>query len=189
MYNLILTKISKLTNFISLRELHREIEKNDSIALKTFMDYIDFTIQEKILYKIELYDFKKEKSILNKSKYYFSDNWIRNKLNNFNLDRDILIENLIFIKLNYYNFNIFSWINWSYEFTFFAKQKENIVYINIIDNLKKEELKKEINKLQKVPWKAKRYLVINNIDKLNLKKYIYNDVELISAEELIKKSL
>ncbi len=189
LYNLILTKISKLTNFISLRELHREIEKNDSIALKTFMDYIDFTIQEKILYKIELYDFKKEKSILNKSKYYFSDNWIRNKLNNFNLDRDILIENLIFIKLNYDNFNIFSWINWSYEFTFFAKQKENNIYINIINILEKEDLKKEINKLQKVPWKAKRYLVINNIDKLNLKKYIYDDVELISAEELIKKSL
>lgn len=189
LYNLILTKISKLTNFISLRELHREIEKNDSIALKTFMDYIDFTIQEKILYKIELYDFKKEKSILNKSKYYFSDNWIRNKLNNFNLDRDILIENLIFIKLNYYNFDIFSWINWSYEFTFFAKQKENNIYINIINILEKEELKKEINKLQKVPWKAKRYLVINNINKLNLKKYIYDDVELISAEELIKKSL
>lgn len=189
LYNLILTKISKLINFISLRELHREIEKNDSIALKTFMDYIDFTIQEKILYKIELYDFKKEKSILNKSKYYFADNWIRNKLNNFNLDRDILIENLIFIKLNYYNFNIFSWINWSYEFTFFAEQKENNIYINIINNLKKEDLKKEINKLQKVPWKAKRYLVINNIDKLNLKKYIYDDIELISAEELIKKSL
>lgn len=189
LYNLILTKISKLTNFISLRELHREIEKNDNIALKTFMDYIDFTIQEKILYKIELYDFKKEKSILNKSKYYFSDNWIRNKLNNFNLDRNILIENLIFIKLNYYNFNIFSWINWSYEFTFFAKQKENNIYINIINILEKEELKKEINKLQKVPWKAKRYLVLNNIDKLNLKKYIYDDVELISAEELIKKSL
>lgn len=189
LYNSILTKVSKLNNFISLRELHREIEKIDNIALKTFMDYIDFSIQEKILYKIELYDFKKEKSILNKSKYYFGDNWIRNKFNNFNLDRDILIENLIFIKLNYDNFNILSWINWSYSFTFYAKQKDNIIYINIINNLGKENLKKEINKLQKVPWKAKRYLVINNIDKLNLKKYIYDDVELISAEELIKKSL
>jgi len=189
LYNLILTKISKLTTFISLRELHREIEKNDSIALKTFMDYIDFTIQEKIIYKIELYDFKKEKSILNKSKYYFIDNWIRNKLSNFNLDKSILIENLIFVKLNYNNFNIFAWINWSYEFTFFVKQKNNVIYINIIDNLEKEDLKKEINKLQKVPWKAKRYLVLNNIDKLNLKKYIYDEVELISVEELIKKSL
>lgn len=186
LYNLILTKISKLTNFISLRELHREIEKNDNIALKTFMDYIDFTIQEKIIYKIELYDFKKEKSILNKSKYYFGDNWIRNKLNNFDLDKNILIENLIFIKLNYNNFDVFSWINWTYEFTFFAKQKENNIYINIINNLEKEDLKKEINKLQKVPWKAKRYLIINDIEKLNLKKYIYDDVELISAEEIIK---
>lgn len=189
LYNLILTKISKLNSFISFRELHREVEKNNNIALKTFMDYIDFTIQEKIIYKIELYDFKKEKSILNKSKYYFSDNWIRNKLNNFKLDKKILIENLIFIKLNYDNFNIYAWINWSYEFTFFAKQEKNNIYINIIFDLKKENLKKEINKLQKVPWKANRYLVIDNIEKLNLKKYIYDDVELISAEELIKKSL
>ncbi len=189
LYNLILTKISKLNSFISFRELHREVEKNNNIALKTFMDYIDFTIQEKIIYKIELYDFKKEKSILNKSKYYFSDNWIRNKLNNFKLDKKILIENLIFIKLNYNNFNIYAWINWSYEFTFFAKQEKNNIYINIVFDLKKENLKKEINKLQKVPWKANRYLVIDNIEKLNLKKYIYDDIELISAEELIKKSL
>jgi len=74
LYRLILTKISKLGNFIFQRELHRNIEETEKIALRTFMDYIDFSIQEKIIYKIELYDFKKEKIILNKYKYFFSDN-------------------------------------------------------------------------------------------------------------------
>ena len=153
------------------------------------MDYIDFSIQEKIIYKIELYDFKKEKIILNKYKYFFSDNWIRNSLSNFNLDKNILIENLIFIKLNYNNYLINWWLNWIFEFSFIATKNDTKIYIHISKETERQEINKEMNKLQKVPWKAKRYLVINNIDKLNLKKYIYDDVELIGAGELIKKSL
>lgn len=189
LYNLILTKIWQLNDFISLRELHREIEKNDNVALKTFMDYLDFSIQEKIIYKIDLYDFKKEKVILNKAKYFFNDNWIRNSLNNFNLDKNILIENLVFVKLNYNNFTINWWLNWTFDFSFIASKDDTKIYIHISKETERQEINKEINKLQKVPWKSKRYLVINNIDKLNLKKYIYDDVELISAEELLKKSL
>ncbi len=189
LYRLILTKISKLGNFIFQRELHRNIEETEKIALRTFMDYIDFSIQEKIIYKIELYDFKKEKIILNKYKYFFSDNWIRNSLSNFNLDKNILIENLIFIKLNYNNYLINWWLNWIFEFSFIATKNDTKIYIHISKETERQEINKEMNKLQKVPWKAKRYLVINNIDKLNLKKYIYDDVELIGAGELIKKSL
>lgn len=189
LYNLILTRISNITSFISLRELHRDITQTENIALKTFIDYIDFSIQEKIIYKVELYDLKREKTILNKAKYYFSDNWIKNSLNNFMLDRNILLENLIFIKLNYNNFNIYSWLNWNFEFTFYAKNSEKSIFIHISKESEKQEIRKEINKLQKIENKSKKYLVISNIQKLNLKKYVYDEVELISAEELLKKSL
>ncbi|MDD3144950.1 MAG: AAA family ATPase [Candidatus Gracilibacteria bacterium] len=189
LYKLILTKIAKLDCFIFQRELHRNIEETEKIALRTFMDYIDFSIQEKIIYKIELYDFKKEKIILNKYKYFFSDNGIRNSLSNFNLDKNILIENLIFIKLNYNNYLINGGLNGIFEFSFIATKNDTKIYIHISKETERQEINKEMNKLQKVPGKAKRYLVINNIDKLNLKKYIYDDVELIGAEELLKKSL
>jgi len=66
LYNYILTKLAFLGKNISLREFHREIEKQNNISIVTLMDYIDFSIQEKIIKKIDYFDFKKNKALINK---------------------------------------------------------------------------------------------------------------------------
>ncbi|MDD2907489.1 MAG: AAA family ATPase [Candidatus Gracilibacteria bacterium] len=187
LYNYMLTKIAEIDYFLTQRELHRIVEDNSSVALKTFMDYIEFSLQEKIIYKIELYDLKKEKVINNRNKYYFCDNGIKNSYGNFMLDKNKLIENLVFIQLNYNDFSIFGGLNGLFEFSFIAKKSDKTIYIHICKETEKSEIKKEINKLLKVPGENKRYLVLEDLENLGVKKTIYGNLEIVSAEELIKK--
>jgi hypothetical protein len=48
-------------------------------------------------------------------------------------------------------------------------------------------LKKEINKLNKVPWNWKRYLIIENFEDFQIKKVIYDDVEIVEYKNVFKK--
>jgi predicted AAA+ superfamily ATPase len=73
LYNLVIIYIANINYFTSLRELQREIEKEEKISLKTLIDYIDFAIKSKIIKQVYQYDLKKDKVISSKSKYYFTD--------------------------------------------------------------------------------------------------------------------
>ncbi|MDF1682466.1 MAG: hypothetical protein P1U46_01560 [Patescibacteria group bacterium] len=74
MYILIITKLSKNDSFLSIRYFHKDINSIEKISLKTYMDYIDFSLQEKIIKKIYLFDNKKNKIINSNVNFYFSDN-------------------------------------------------------------------------------------------------------------------
>ena len=190
LYYYTITFLAFLNKFKSNRELLRDINKVEKIAPKTFYDYIDFSLQEKIIHKIELFDFKKNKIINWKNKYYFWDNWIRNYLTNFWLDKKVLIENLIFILLKYNNYNILWWKNWVFEFSFIWKKENNTIYIHISSEKESLKIKKEVNKLLKIWDKNKKYLLVENLKELNIKKLIYEEVEIIDINDFIlKKSL
>jgi predicted AAA+ superfamily ATPase len=68
-----LSFLSKNNIFLSLRELQKKLDVNKSISLKTTMDYIDFSIQSKIIRKMYKYDLKLNKYISSRVKYYFTD--------------------------------------------------------------------------------------------------------------------
>ena len=51
----------------------------------------------------------------------------------------------------------------------------------------KVELKKEINKLNKVPVNWKKYLVLDSIENLWIKKLIYDDVEIVEYQDIFQK--
>lgn len=189
MYKQTITFLSKVNSFKSIRELHRDFKKIENISLKTFMDYIDFSIQENIIKKIYLFDIKKNKEITSSVRFYFSDNWFRNYFNDYNLANKILTENLISIYLNYNNYNIYWWQNGLFIFSFIAKKENKTIYIHISDSKEKSEIKKEINKLLKIWDKNKKYLVVNDLEKLNLKKFVYENVEILDYKEIIKKDL
>ncbi len=190
LYYYTITFLAYLNIFKSNRELLRDISEAGKIAPKTFYDYIDFSVQEKIIHKIELFDFKKNKIINWKNKYYFWDNGIRNYLTNFWLDKNILIENLIFILLKYNNYNILWWKNWVFEFSFIWKKEDNTIYIHISSEKESSEIKKEVNKLLKIWDKNKKYLLVENLKELNIKKLIYEELEIIDINDFIlKKSL
>lgn len=187
LYNYTITFLAKINIFKSNRDILKEVNENINIAPKTLYDYIDFSISEKIITKIDLYDLKNSKIINWKSKYYFNDNWIRNSLNNFELDIDILKENLVFIYLYYNNFNIFWWKNWNFEFSFIARKNKETIYIHLSKEVEKNEIKKEVNKLLKIWDNNKKYLIIDSFKKSWIKKYVYDSVEIIEIENLLQK--
>lgn len=189
LYNLIITKLAFLEKDISLREFHRDIEKVNNISLVTMMDYIDFSIQEKIIKRIEFFDFKTNTIKINKSRYYFCDNWFRNCLTNFSLSRQLLLENIVFVLLNYNNYDIYTWINWVFEINFYAKKDKQEIIVHISKQKDINNIKKEIRKLQKIRWDIKKYLIIEKETKYNLKETNFGEVEMVTIEELIKKSL
>jgi predicted AAA+ superfamily ATPase len=74
LYIFTITFLSKNNYFYSLRELQKKLNEINKISLKTTIDYIDFSIQSKIIKRCYKYDIKNEKEITSKAKYYFNDN-------------------------------------------------------------------------------------------------------------------
>lgn len=187
LYDFFIRYLARNNKYFSLRELHKCINIDLQISLKTIIDYCNFSQQSKIIFSVNPYDFKKQKVISTKSKYYFTDTWMRNSLWMFDLDISISKHNLLAQQLQSYKYNIFWWINGTFEFDFYATQWEKTICIHFGNHIEKQDLKKEINKLNKVPNKGAKYLIIDNPDELNIRKFIYDQVEIISYEKLFSK--
>ena len=198
LYNSVITFIANINYFTSLRELQREIEKVEKISLKTLIDYINFAIKSKLIKQVYKYDLKKDKVISSKSKYYFIDTWIRNSYQNFNINKNVLFENYIFLELLKKWYKIFSWKNWKFDFDFIVEKKlktspqsspqgEEVdqnekFYFHISKQTEKDEIKKEIKKLNKISDDFKKFLIISEIEKYNFKKFEYGNVKLIDIK-------
>ncbi len=186
LYNSTISFLSKIDDFISIREIHEDFIKNENIAIKTFTDYIDYTEQSKIIEKIPLYDLKSNREIKYKNKYFFLDNWILNSINHFRQTKERLIKNLVFIKLYYYKFEIFGGRFWTYEFDFYIKENNCGTYAIKVSN--QENFKRDLARLKKV-GATKKYIILENLEDLKIKKKVYDNLEIISLEDFIKKDL
>jgi predicted AAA+ superfamily ATPase len=134
-----------------------------------------------------LYDFKKEKEITSRAKYYFSDNWVRNSLTNFNLDTGILIENLIYNFLLIKWYSLYWWVNWKFEFDFYGIKKDSKIFVHISKSTTKSEVKKEVKKLLKIKQNAKKYLIVSSISDIWMKKLIFDNVEVLELSEFFNR--
>ena len=189
LYNHTLTFLAQNNKYFSLRELQKRIDSELSISLKTTIDYIDFSLQAKIIKRVYKYDLKTNKSISSKAKYYFNDNWIRNSLVNFNLNSYDLKENLLFNELESMWYSIYWWKNWVFEFSFIVEIEDNKTYIHLSNANINDDVKSEVRKLNKTWDDYKKYLIVKDIKELNLKKLIYDNVEIIEYEEFLNKKI
>ena len=185
LYIFTITFLAKYNSFNSLREIQKELNQINKISLKTVIDYIDFSIQAKIIKKCYKYDLKNSKIINSKIKYYFNDNWIRNSLANFNLKNKILIENLIFNILDFNNYDIYSGLNWKFEFSFYWEKADENIFIHISESKNKDELKKEINKLNKIKINWVKYLLVKDLKELKIKKIKYDSVIILEINDFL----
>jgi predicted AAA+ superfamily ATPase len=64
------------------------------------MEYLKYSESSKIIKQINTFDFKKNKQIETKTKYYFTDTFFRNSLYNFELDKTLLKQNFLFSELD-----------------------------------------------------------------------------------------
>lgn len=186
-YDYFIKYLSRENSFFSLRELHKCLSENIQISLKTTIDYVNFSSKSKIIHPVFPFDFKKEKHISTKSKYYFTDTGMRNCLNHFELSEEIRKENFLFQQLLSHEYTIYSWINGTFQFTFYITNESENICIQFGNIREKNELKKEINKLNKIPVAWKKYLILENSYDLNIRKLHYDDVEIITYKTLINK--
>jgi len=187
LYQFTMTFLSKITNCLSLRELHKWLIQIQQITLKTTIDYVNFSIKSKIIKAIYRYDFKKKKIISSRVKYYFTDTWIRNSISKYSLDITQLKENLLYQELEYRWYKIYSGLNWTFDFTFYCKSNDTDLYIHYSKSTEKSELKKEINKLNKIPTNWKKYLIVDSIELFQIKKLQYDDLEIVLYQDIFQK--
>ena len=195
LFNYTLSFLAKTNIFFSIKELNKQLNNFSDISLKTNTDYIDFSIRAKILKRIYKYDLKTWNIISSETKYYFTDLWIRNSLNNFNNPKEIQLENLIFNELNNKWYEVYSWLNWTFDFSFlwiipaqvpFMKWKELKIYIHISNSHDKNWVKSDVNKLLKIWNKFKKYLIVNSFTDLWITKVNYGSVEVMEVESFLK---
>jgi len=154
LYNQTLSFLSSIDEFISLREFNRRLEEASiDISLITTIDYINFTLNSKLVKRMYRYDLKLRKEITSKAKYYFSDTGLRNAIHGSSLNSKILIENLIYNEITKKGYSIQWWIYGRFEFDFLATpwawMKDEDLYIHISKESDKNEIQKEARKLAK----------------------------------------
>ena len=170
----------------SLRDIHKEMESLwTKISLITLIEYIDYSITEKLIRRLYKYDLKKEKEIRSKAKYYFSDTWIRNSASNYELDKESLKENLIYNELKKLWCKIYSGINGRFEFSFYAKCDKDL-FIHISNEWNKNEIKKLAGKLAKIEKSWDKFLIVNDFKSLNMRNNKFRWVEILEIREFIK---
>lgn len=187
MYQLTMTYLSKLNTHISLRELQKWLSEIQHITLKTTIDYINFSLRSKIIKPVHKYDFKKQKIISSRIKYYFTDNGIRNSISKYSLSHYQLKENLLYQLLTYNWNKVYSGLNGTFDFTFYWISESDNLCLHYSQVTEKSELKKEINKLNKVPVDWKKYIVIDLIEDLWIKKLQYDNIEIIEYQDVFQK--
>lgn len=196
LYKFTITYLAENSFFSSLRELQSKLDNIQGISLKTAIDYIDYSIQEKILKRVYKYDIKTNKANSAKAKYYFADNGIRNALANFELKDEILNENLVFNLLELNNYNVYSWVSGKFDFSFYWELKDNNttnnfieqkIYIQIAPNYSRDDIKKEVAKFMKIEDDFSKYILIEDAEKLWLKKLRYDSIEIMETKEFLKR--
>ena len=175
--------MDEILNSINNEELRIDIVER----LKKTIPIDDEVIGVKLFLEENKYDFKKQKVISSRIKYYFTDNGIRNSISKYSLSQYQLKENLLYQLLAYNWYTVYSGLNGTFDFTFYSKIEENNLCLHYSQVTEKVELKKEINKLNKIPVNWKKYLILDSIENLWIKKLIYDNVEIIEYQDIFQK--
>jgi hypothetical protein len=174
--------------YLSLRDITKLLnEWNLKTSVITITDYVNNSADSGLIYKVKRFDFKKDAVMNSKGSYYFWDMWL---LASFKRDTVThprrKIENLLFIELLAKGYEVYSWVNGKFEFSFYTKKLWKKMCIQVTKQTDKKELKKEINKLWKIDIQADRFLVVESLDELWLRKKDYDTVQVIEYIDMLK---
>lgn len=186
-------------DFISIREINILLHsKWIKIAHITLIEYINYIISSKLIKKVFRYDIKKELTSswknnfisTGKAKYFFTDSEILYALSWWNIDFFSLAENIIFQKLEQMPVSIYSWKNWTFNWSFLTKdcwiEKNPHLIIQISRNIEKGEVKKEAKKLLKIPWKYTKFLLVKSIKDIGIRPSTYLPLQIMDIQDFIQ---
>ena len=169
---------------LSLREIHRHLEEHKiHISLITLIEYINIALTTKILYKLEEYDFKKKQIIHTRVLYHFSDIWIRSSLSSYDSQ---CFSNIISNELALRWYTLYSWKNGTFVLDIYAIKWDTSIGVHYSDSEDKNTIRKLARKLSKVPSLQKHYIIIQSKEKLAMRKFFENGVEICELHEFIE---
>ncbi len=186
--NIIIHFFSKNLETISIREIHLKLlEKWIKVAPLTVNEYINFLLNEKFIKKVFRKDLKRDSILKEKSKYYFTDTWIRNAIYNFSLPKLTLIDNLLFQELSAKWYNILTWKNWTFYFSYLLEKDWRNLIIHISHETDKNELFKEARRLLKIEWNYEKFLLVADKSTFAIRSSTLKPVELVEIDEILEK--
>jgi len=179
----VLSYIAQISQYVSMRELHRQLtEHSIDISLLTLIDYTNASLNTKVLHRCYLYDVKNKNTISSKVQYFFWDVGIRQSFDT-TVTGD---ENLIFLELLRNGYEVHGGLNGRYQFAFYAQKDSKILALDIDTTWDKTEIRKAARKLAKLWDSSQKYIIVQNKNALNMRKFEEEGVLIIELEEFVK---
>lgn len=145
--------MDNISNLISSRNIANNMTTNkDKINHKTISNYLQYLCNAFAFYKIRRYDIHSKKYLSSNDKYYLSDHVFRYaKLGTKNLDYGIVLENIVAIELLRRGYEVYVGVLYKKEIDFVAIKRNEKVYIQVSDNISKDEtFESEVSLLLKI---------------------------------------
>lgn len=169
----------------SLREIHRNLKDHHiDISLLTLIDYVNASLNTKLLSKCHRYNVKSLAPISSKAMYFFGDVGLRRSF--CGNKESLLKENLIYTELLSRGYEIYWGINGRFTFDFYATKDWKTISISIDDSQDKVEIRKTARKLAKIWSNSKKYVITQNKNSLNMRKFEESGVQIIEIWELLE---
>lgn len=150
--------MDNISNITSSRNITRQLSKNSStkkdkiVSDKTVSNYIKYLCNAFAFYKIRRYDIQGKKYLASQDKYYLVDQSFKYALigtKNMNYGR--IYENIVAMELKRRGYELYVGILYSKEIDFVAIKKDEKIYIQVSDDISRDEtFKREVSPLLKI---------------------------------------